>query len=105
MQSSCFVSNHPDVPLTVKALHSPQIVSALALQKADVDFLFSPVVHSTSTQEHLADGHMVCIALKGILAARLSKRSTVTLADLLKVPVIGLNVLDPIGRSLNQACR
>ena len=80
-------------------------MSALALQEADVGLLFSPVVHSTLAQEHLADGHMVCIAPKGMLAARLSKRSTVTLADLLKVPVIGLNVLDPISRSLNQACR
>ena len=83
-------------------------MSALALQEADVGLLFSPVVHSTLAtlaQEHLADGHMVCIAPKGMPAARLSKRSTVTLADLLKVPVIGLNVLDPISRSLNQACR
>ena len=68
-------------------------MSALALQEADVGLLFSPVVHSTLAQEHLADGHMVCIAPKGMLA------------DLLKVPVIGLNVLDPISRSLNQACR
>jgi DNA-binding transcriptional LysR family regulator len=28
-----------------------------------------------------------------------------TLADLTKVPVVGLDVLDPVGRSLNQACR
>ena len=100
-----FRVKHPHVPITVKALHSPQIVSALALQEADVGFLFSPVVHSALAQEHLADGHMVCIAPKGMLSARLLKCGTVTLADLLKVPVIGLDVLDPVGRSLSQACR
>ena len=100
-----FRVKHPDVPITVKALHSPQIVSALALQEADVGFLFSPVVHSALAQEHLADGRMVCIAPKGMLTARGLKRGTVTLTDLVKVPVIGLDVLDPVGRSLNQACR
>ena len=100
-----FRVKHPDVPITVKALHSPQIVSALALQEADVGFLFSPVAHSALAQEHLADGRMVCVAPKGMLTARLLKRGTVTLADLVKVPVIGLDVLDPVGRSLNQACR
>jgi DNA-binding transcriptional LysR family regulator len=100
-----FRVRHPDVPITVKALHSPQIVSALALQEADVGFLFSPVVHSALAQEHLADGRMVCVAPKGMLTSRLLKRGTVTLADLVKVPVIGLDVLDPVGRSLNQACR
>ena len=100
-----FRVRHPDVAITVKALHSPQIVSALALQDGDVGFLFSPVVHSALAQEHLADGRMVCIAPKGMLAARLTKRGSVTLADLTKVPVIGLDVLDPVGRSLNQACR
>jgi DNA-binding transcriptional LysR family regulator len=100
-----FRVKHPDVPITVKALHSPQIVSALALQEADVGFLFSPVVHSALAQEHLADGRMVCVAPKGMLTSRLLKRGTVTLADLVKVPVIGLDVLDPVGRSLNQACR
>jgi DNA-binding transcriptional LysR family regulator len=39
------------------------------------------------------------------LSARLVKRGSVTLADLTGVPVIGLDVLDPVGRSLNQACR
>ncbi|MES2188777.1 MAG: LysR family transcriptional regulator [Pseudomonadota bacterium] len=100
-----FRVKHPDVPISVRALHSPQIVSALALQEADVGFMFSPVSHSALAQEHLADGRMVCIAPKGLLPARLLKRGNVTLADLTRVPVIGLDVHDPVGRSLNQACR
>ena len=100
-----FRVKHDDVPITVRALHSPQIVSALALQEADVGFLFSPVTHSALAQEHLADGRMVCVAPKGMLTARLLKRGSVGLSDLLKVDVIGLEVHDPVGRSLNQACR
>ena len=48
---------------------------------------------------------MVCIAPKGLLGVRLLKRGSVSLADLTQLPVIGLDVHDPIGRSLNQACR
>jgi DNA-binding transcriptional LysR family regulator len=100
-----FRVKHPDVTITVKALHSPQIVSTLALQEADVGFLLSPVTHPALSQQHLADGRVVCIAPKGMLSARLLKRGSVTLADVSKVPVIGLDVLDPVGRSLNNACR
>ena len=100
-----FRVKHSDVAITVKALHSPQIVTALALQEADIGFMFSPMVHSALDQEHLIDGRMVCIAPKGMLSARLLKRGSVTLGDLSKVPVIGLDVMDPVGRSLNQAYR
>jgi DNA-binding transcriptional LysR family regulator len=100
-----FRVKHADVPITVRALHSPQIVSALALQEAEVGFLFSPAAHPALAQEHLADGRMVCIAPKGMLAARLVKKGSVMLEDLKEVPVIGLDVLDPVGRSLYQACR
>lgn len=100
-----FRVKHPEVTITVKALHSPQIVSTLALQEADVGFLLSPVAHPALSQQHLADGRVVCISPKGMLPARLLKRGSVTLADLSKVPVIGLDVLDPVGRSLNNACR
>jgi DNA-binding transcriptional LysR family regulator len=100
-----FRVRHPEVKITVKALHSPQIVSALALQEADVGFLFSPVTHSALAQEHLADGRMVCVAPKGLLPKRLLKRGSLTLGDLVKLPLVGLDVLDPVGRTLNQACR
>ena len=58
------------LPHAIKALHSTQIVAALVLQEADVGFLFSPVVHSALAQGYLADGRMVCIAPKGMLATR-----------------------------------
>ena len=54
-----FRVNYPEVPIKVQALHSPQIVSALALQEAEVGFLFSSVAHPALSQEHLAEGRMV----------------------------------------------
>ena len=100
-----FRVKHPAVPITVQALHSPQIVSSLVLQEADVGFLFSPLVHPAILQMPLAEGRMVCIAPKGMLAARLRAAGSVSLADLAAYPAIGLDVADPIGRSLGLACR
>ncbi|MGB4116381.1 MAG: LysR family transcriptional regulator [Polaromonas sp.] len=103
-----FRVKHPEVSITIKALHSPQIVAALVLQEADVGFLFSPAVHSALAQEHLADGRMVCIAPKGMLTPRFLKRGHITLTELAKldkVPVIGLDAQDPVGRVLGQAMR
>ena len=77
-----FRVKHPDVAITVRALHSPQMVTALALQEADVGLLFSPAVHSALSQEHPADGRMVCIAPEGMLAARFIRRRRITLGEL-----------------------
>ena len=54
-----FREKHPGYAITVESLHSPQIMSALLLQEADVGFAFSPAVHPSLTQETLADSRMV----------------------------------------------
>lgn len=100
-----FRVKHTDVPIAVQALHTPQIVSALALQEADVGFLFNPVAHPALAQESLAEGRMVCLAPKGMLPQRLLKKGSLSLGQLKLFPVIGLDVQDPVGRSLYQACR
>ena len=103
-----FRVKHPDTAISVKSLHTPQVISAMALQEADAGFLFSSSPaspHTSLVHEDLALGRMVCVAPKGMLSACTIKRASVDLADLTKVPVIGLDVLDPVGRSLNHACR
>jgi DNA-binding transcriptional LysR family regulator len=100
-----FRQRHPDVAITIEALHSPQVVSSLVLQEADVGFVFSTISHPALTQQHLSDGRMVCVAPKGLLPAKLLKRGSVALADLASLSVIGLDGRDPMGISLNQACR
>ena len=100
-----FRQKHPDVKVTIDALHSPQIVSALVLQEADVGFVFSAIAHPALTQEHLADGRMVCVAPKGMLGAALVDAGVAHLADLADTPVVRLDVRDPIGTVVSHACR
>jgi len=100
-----FREKHPGVAVTVESLHSPQIMSALLLQEADVGFAFSPAVHPSLTQESLADSRMTCIAPKGMLSRALLRNGSVALHDLVKLPVVGLDSRDPVGTSLSQACR
>lgn len=99
-----FREQHPQVVVTIDSLHSPQIFSALALQEADVGFVFNAMAHPSLALEPLAEGHMVCIAPKGMLAPKWLKAGAVSLADLENLPVISLDVGDPIGISLSQAC-
>jgi DNA-binding transcriptional LysR family regulator len=56
-------------------------------------------------QEPLAEARICCIAPKGLLPAKGLKRGSIALADRARLPVVGLDVQDPVGRSLNQACR
>jgi len=76
-----FRARHPGVAVSIEALHSPQIMSALLLQEADVGFVFSPSVHPSLTQETLADTGIVCVVPKGMLP-RSSRAGPLALADL-----------------------
>ncbi len=100
-----FRERHPQVPVTVQALHSPQIVSALALQEADIGYLFSAMSHTALVQEHLADRRMMCVAPKGLLKPRQLRDGSIGLAELARLPLIGLDVSDPLGTTLSQVFR
>ncbi len=100
-----FRALHPGVRVTIESLHSPQIVSALVLQEADVGFVFSALSHPSLELETLAEGHMVCAAPRGLLDAALVATGAVQLADLAQVPVVRLGLNDPLGTLLNHACR
>ncbi len=101
-----FREKHPGIAITVESLHSPQIMSALLLQEADVGFAFSPAVHPSLTQETLADSRMVCIAPKGMLPRALVRNAALwRCTTWSRSPVVGLDSRDPVGTSLSQACR
>ncbi len=100
-----FRETHPGVAVHVQSLHSAQVLSGLALQEADVGLVLSSMTHPALTQEPLADGRVVCVAPKGLLAARQARRASVSLSDLAGHPVIALDARDPMGISLGQACR
>ncbi|MBS7809209.1 LysR substrate-binding domain-containing protein [Variovorax sp. PCZ-1] len=100
-----FRAQHPDVRVTVEALHSPQIISSLVLQEADVGFVFSSVAHPSLEQQSLAQGRMMCVAPKGWLSSAIVKKGVVGLMDLADKPVISLDVRDPVGTHLNHSYR
>src|SRR5450830_872108 len=100
-----FKKKHPDIVVSVEALHSPQIASSLMLQEADVGFVFSTLSHPSLTHEPLAECTMVCVVPKGLLPARKLRLGLLSLADLVDVPVINLDARDPVGTRLSQACR
>lgn len=99
-----FRKQHPKVVVTIESLHSPQIVSSLALQEADVGFVFSAIAHPSLEQQNLHTGHMVCVAPKGLLKDSFLAQGSITLGDLGGMPMITLQAGDPIGMGLNQAC-
>ena len=99
-----FRDQHPKVVVTIDSLHSPQIVSSLVLQEADVGYVFSVGGHPSLEPQHLAEGSMVCVAPKGLLSLALVKNGRVALVDLLETPVVSLDVGDPVGISISQAC-
>ncbi|MBU4182562.1 MAG: LysR family transcriptional regulator [Gammaproteobacteria bacterium] len=100
-----FREKHPAVVVHHEALHSPQIVSSLVLQEADVGYVFSAVSHPALAQEQLAQRRVVCVVPKGLLPARQVKAGTITLAQLSKLPVIALDGQDPLGILLAHAVR
>lgn len=100
-----FREKHPAVAVHHEALHSPQIVSSLVLQEADVGYVFNAVTHPALAQERLAERRVECVVPKGLLSARQVKAGTITLAQLSKLPVIALDGQDPLGMLLAHTVR
>ena len=100
-----FRAKFPKIQVSFRALHSPQIVSALVLQEADVGFVFSAPHHPALAHEPIGEAALVCAAAPGVLPARSVKKGSITLGELAKVPVIGLETSDPMGMLLGQAWR
>lgn len=100
-----FRQKHPSLVVHHQALHSPQIVSALVLQEADVGYVFSTLPHPALTHEQLGARYMVCVAPKGMLPARVVRSGQVSLNQLAGVPVLSLDSQDPLGMLLAHAVR
>lgn len=98
-----FRARHPGVVIAHQTLHSQEIVAALALQEADVGYVFSASSHPALVQERLAGQQVVCAAPKGLLGPAIVASARVTLAQLAGLPVIGLDAGDPIGRLIEHA--
>jgi DNA-binding transcriptional LysR family regulator len=100
-----FRQKHPTRVVHHQALHSPQIVSALVLQEADVGFVFSAAPHPALSTEALGQRAVVCVAPKGLLPAPALRSGQVTLAQLAGLPLVALDAQDPLGMLLAHTVR
>jgi DNA-binding transcriptional LysR family regulator len=100
-----FAARYPQVAVTLKTMHSAQMLSALVLREADVGFLYGPVAHPALAQEELAQTGIVAVAAHGVLPAAALRRRGITLQELAPLPVIGLDSTQPLGMTVAQACR
>lgn len=100
-----FRQKYPNVHVTVEALHTPQIVSGLLLQEADVGFVISAGMQPALERETLAEVGIYCLVPKALIAPAKVPREGMQLEALAQLPVVALDVKDPLGMRINQACR
>jgi DNA-binding transcriptional LysR family regulator len=100
-----FRAKYPHVSVVHEAQHSPQIVSSLVLQQADVGFVFSTASHPALVQEQIGERRVVCVAPKGLLGARQLAAGKLGLDRLAQLPVIALDSRDPLGATLGHVLR
>ena len=100
-----FRRRHPQVQVHVQALHTPQVVSALLLQEADVGFVISSVGQPALEHELLAEVDMFCVLPKGLLPPSRVRAEGMELKDLADLPLVALDARDPLGMRVGQACR
>jgi DNA-binding transcriptional LysR family regulator len=100
-----FRQKHPARVVHHQALHSPQIVSSLVLQEADVGYVFSAAPHPALSTEGLGQRPVVCVAPKGMLPAAALRSGQVSLAQLAGLPLVALDAHDPLGMLLAHTVR
>lgn len=100
-----FSAKHAQTAVALKTMHSEQMVSALVLREADIGFFFGPVGHPALAVEVVGQTSIACVAPRGLLPAATVRRRRITLQELAKVPVIGLDGTHPLGMTVAQACR
>jgi DNA-binding transcriptional LysR family regulator len=100
-----FRRKYPEVKVVHAALHSPQIVSSLVLQEADVGYVFSVVSHPALAQEVIGEGEVVCVVPRTLLGPDCGRLDAMSVERLAGLPVIGLDARDPLGVTLGHLLR
>ena len=92
-----FRRRHAALPVSIRTLHTPEIVAALALREGDIGIVYGRMSHPALQDEHIATGRLVCVTPRADVADR---RSTVALRDILREPFIRIDERDPLGAML-----
>ncbi len=86
-----------DIPLSIRTLHSRDIVVALGLREGDLGIVYGTHPHPSVIETPVATGHMMCL-----MADPPPRRKTLALTELSGLPVIRIHPQDPIGFVLND---
>ena len=94
-----FRKKYPDIPLSIRTLHSKDTATAIALREADVGIIYGSQVHPAIEGLPIATGHMVCLLPKSVPPPQ-----SIALHQLSGQPVIRIYPQDPLGLILNELC-
>jgi DNA-binding transcriptional LysR family regulator len=92
-----FRRKYRTMPLSIRTLHSRDIVTALGLREGDLGIVYGTHPHPGVVETPVATGHLMCL-----MAGAPARRKTITLAELSGQPVIRIHPQDPIGFVLND---
>lgn len=93
-----FRRRYPDLPVSVRTLHSNEIVRAMALQEGDVGIVYGRTTHPAVHDELVAIGRLVCVSARAGGAA--ARRSTVSMQEIVREPLVRIDERDPLGAVL-----
>jgi DNA-binding transcriptional LysR family regulator len=94
-----FRRRYPDMPVSIRTLHSNEIARAMALQEGDVGIVYGKLAHPALHDELVATGRLVCVSPRGKAGAA-DRRLTVTMQEILREPFIRIDERDPLGAVL-----
>lgn len=92
---------HPERPIKIRLLHSREVLSAIALQEADIGIIYGALSHPALVQHRISTGRLVCVSRA---SAASPKPAATALKHILSEPFICIDDHDPIGAMLADQC-
>jgi DNA-binding transcriptional LysR family regulator len=93
---------HPDLIIDINILKIEEAIDYLLLGKGEVVAISSRFDHPSLTFELLASGELFCIVAEG---HPLAERETISAAEIVRYPLIGIDPNDPYGRIMADIFR
>lgn len=94
-----FRDRFPDTPVSVRTMHSKEVLQAMALQEGDVGIVYGRLGHPALADEPVATGRLVCVTPR-IPGTGADRRTTVTMQEVLREPFVRIDERDPLGALL-----
>lgn len=96
---SLFKARHPAVAVSIKVLHSDDIVRAVALQECDLGIAYGEFDFPSVDAEVVGVGHLVWVQKKEAGTTD-ADTSDIAIADIAATDFIGIDKDDPVGKVL-----